>query len=50
MEIEKLKLIGIGAAVLVVLYFIFSPYQNCVRSIPNASASAKFQCTKNTSW
>jgi predicted negative regulator of RcsB-dependent stress response len=35
----------IVALLLIVGYYIFSPYQNCVRN-----GMSEFQCTRNTSW
>lgn len=43
--VKKLILIGVVAAVVVALYYIMSPYQNCVRS-----GYSEWQCTKMTSW
>ena len=33
------------AITILVLYFVISPYQNCIRTVPNEP-----WCTRNTSW
>ncbi len=37
----------VAGAILLVLYFIFSPYQTCVRDTGSDWVS---YCTENTSW
>ena len=45
----KNALIIIG--VLVALYYIFSPYQNCLRDIKSPTAVSKnIQCSRLTKW
>ena len=50
MDIEKLKLIGIGVVILVGLYFLFSPYQNCLRIVDDPKRDWKSHCVKETGW
>lgn len=50
---KKEKTIYIRLAIVVVvmvgLYYLFSPYQNCKRDLPKSKAAIA-HCTKNTSW
>ena len=63
MDLEKLKeflstttgKIVITSIILLVFYFIMSPYQNCKRNLSEIhkkapSARISMQCTKMTSW
>lgn len=45
---EYLRKVVIVVAAIVVVYFVVSPYQNCMRDGPGSRPAA--WCSRNTSW
>ncbi|MBI5006687.1 MAG: hypothetical protein HZB95_06120 [Nitrosomonadales bacterium] len=44
---KKLILVGVVAVAILAIYYVVSPYQNCVRSKGNGFAG---WCTMHTGW
>lgn len=44
--------VGVIAALILLLYFVFSPYQNCLRALPYPAERVRqiAWCGEKTSW
>jgi hypothetical protein len=46
---RKLILAALAIIAFIGLYYMMSPYQNCIRELPDR-VQAKAHCIENTSW
>ena len=44
-----IKVVLLSTLVLI-LYFVISPYQNCLRIVDDPESNMKFECVKETGW
>jgi hypothetical protein len=47
---KKLILIAVISGVILVLYYIMSPYQNCIREFKRTGSTHYVWCSAKTSW
>ena len=48
--IKFLIKVGLLSTLVLILYFVISPYQNCLRVIDDPEPMWKIECVKETGW